>query len=243
MKRKIAIYLMIIIALYALFYVCPIYNEKVNPIFNSSNKLWAHRVLNSDDANKLSEDFLGIEIDLYYNTDNNIFDIRHHGEFQNKSFKEFLSRISKKDLYFWLDLKNLNENNVENIIQRLKELSKNNDLNDFMIIESKEVELLYQLKNKGFKISYWLPSFNILKSIYSVFEVKHNLQKYQPDAISCSYQSVDFYSKKFPQYNLHCWTNELVSEADKDVINAIVLRKNVKVVLTDFKYNFQKAKQ
>ena len=55
-------------------------------------------------------------------------------------------------------------------------------------------------------------------------------------------QGVDFYSKKFPQYNLHCWTNELVSEADKDVINTIVLRKNVKVVLTDFKYNFLKTK-
>lgn len=243
MIKNIISYLLIFVFLYTLFYYFPIYTQNIRPMFNSQDKLWAHRVLDTVDVNKLSKEFLGVEIDVFYDSAKNIFDVRHHGKFQDKSFENFLNSINKKDLYLWVDLKNLNEKNLNRITQKFKKISKNNNLQDFMIIESKEIELLNQLKIEGFKISYWLPSFNFFKSIYSVFKVKQNIKKYQPDAISCSYHNVDFYSKKFPNYNLHCWTNGLTSEEDKEIIKEIVQRKNVKVILTDFKTNFLKEKQ
>lgn len=238
MIKKIISCLLIFVFFYILFYYAPIYTQNIRPMFDNQDKLWAHRVLDTVEVNKVSKDFLGVEIDVFYDSTNNILDVRHHGEFQDKSFETFLNNINKKDLYLWVDLKNLNANNLNSVIEKFKEISKNNNLQDFMIIESKEIELLSQLKIEGFKISYWLPSFNFFKSIYSVFKVKKNIKKYQPDAISCPHYYVDFYSKKFPHYNLHCWTNGLISEEDKKIIKKIVRRKNVKVVLTDFKTNF-----
>jgi len=96
------------------------------------------------------------------------------------------------------------------------------------------------LQSEGFYVSYWLPSFNLFKSIYEVYQVKANLKKYKPNAISCSYHNVDFYSRKFPDYNLHCWTNGLVETKDIDKIRKISLRNNVKVILVDFENNFLK---
>ena len=49
-----------------------------------------------------------------------------------------------------------------------------------------------------------------------------------------------FILKKIPNYPIHCWANEMISDGDKDKIKSLLKRENVKVVLTDFKYNFLK---
>ena len=61
-----------------------------------------------------------------------------------------------------------------------------------------------------------------------------------PDVISMPHSSVSFYSKKIPNYPIHCWTNDMISDRDKDKIKNLLKKENVKVVLTDFKYNFLK---
>ena len=53
---------------YLIFYIFPLYHGNHNLIFyNDSNKLFAHRILNSNEANKKLESFPGVEIDIYYN--------------------------------------------------------------------------------------------------------------------------------------------------------------------------------
>ena len=51
---------------------------------------------------------------------------------------------------------------------------------------------------------------------------------------------MDFYSRKFPNFNLHCWTNGLEEGKDNLKIKKISLRNNVKVILVDFENNFLK---
>jgi hypothetical protein len=51
---------------------------------------------------------------------------------------------------------------------------------------------------------------------------------------------VDFYCRKFPIYNLHCWTIGLKNEEDKLKIIELSEIDNVKVILVDFDDNFLK---
>jgi hypothetical protein len=124
------------------------------------------------------------------------------------------------------------------IRNRLTEIIVSGVNKEHILIESKNIELLEVLQNEGFYVSYWLPTFNFIKSTYEVFQVKNDLIKYKPNAISCSYYNVDFYSRKFPKYNLHCWTNGLEEGRDNLKVFKISLRDNVKVILVDFENNF-----
>ena len=42
--------------------------------YDNSNKLWAHRILDPQKVNDLKEEFIGYEIDVFFNNDKNIFD-------------------------------------------------------------------------------------------------------------------------------------------------------------------------
>lgn len=231
---------MIIIALYTLFYISPIYNGNSKAIFNNSQKLWAHRVLDYNDVNNKYADFKGVEVDVFFESEKRVFDVRHHGKYKGITLLKFLNNINDNELYFWIDLKNLNNKNVDSIIKRLNVLIENGVSKEYLIIESKNIKLLEILQNENFYVSYWLPTFSLFRSVYEVFQVKDNLIQYKPNAISCSYHHVDFYSRKFPNYNLHCWTNGLEEGKDNLKIKKISLRNNVKVILVDFENNFLK---
>ena len=114
------------------------------------------------------------------------------------------------------------------------------NLKNNVIVESKNINQLSKFKDEGFFISYWVESFHFIKSLYSVFVVKRNLDIFLPDVISMPYSSVDFYVRKFPNYPIHCWTNGMTNPDDKIKIQKKCDIDNVKVVLTDLQENFLK---
>lgn len=240
MIKKIIPITLVLSFSYLLFYLIPIYNGNSQAIFNSPEKLWAHRVLDYNDVNDKYADFKGVEVDVFFEKEKKVFDVRHHGEYRCKTLLDFLENVNDSELFFWIDLKNLNNENVLAVVERLNELIESGINKEYLIIESKNIKLLEILQKENFYVSYWLPSFNIFRSVYEVFQVKENLKKYKPNAISCSYHNVGFYSRKFPNYNLHCWTNGLAEGKDNDKIKKISLRNNVKVILVDFENNFLK---
>jgi len=240
MIKKIFSFILGLSFLYLLFYLFPIYKGNSKAIFNNSQKLWVHRVLDYNDVNNKYADFKGVEVDVFFETEKRVFDVRHHGKYRGKTLLDFLNNINDNELFFWIDLKNLNNKNVLAVVERLNELIESGVNKEHLIIESKNIKLLEILQIENFYVSYWLPSFNLFRSMYEVFQVKDNLIKYKPNAISCSYHHVDFYSRKFPNFNLHCWTNGLEEGKDNLKIKKISLRNNVKVILVDFENNFLK---
>ena len=131
-------------------------------------------------------------------------------------------------------------NNINNVLSRLKVITEQSVKKQQLIIESRNIEVLGRLQNDGYFISYWLPSFNLFRSPYEVFKLRSHLIKYNPNAISLSHHDLDFYSRKFPNYNLHCWTNGLGNEEDRLKIIELSRKNNVKVILVDFENNFLK---
>ena len=240
MQKGISYFILIFLLLYLVFYYLPIYNGNSEILYDNSDKLWVHRALDFNEVNEKYNNFNGVEVDVFFETSKGIFDVRHHGKYKAKSLFEYLENINNKEMFFWIDLKNLDRNNVKNVLNRLNVISEKTIGKNQLIIESKNIELLDELQNEGYFISYWLPSYNFFRSPYEVFKVKKNLIKFSPNAISCSHHNVDFYSRKFPIYNLHCWTNGLKKEEDKLKIIELSERDNVKVILVDFDDNFLK---
>ena len=240
MKLK-SIILWLLIIFYIIFYYISFSNSSERIFYDSSDKLWAHRVLNIDEVNVLSKDFQGVELDVFFNLNDKCFEIKHHEPHSNINLNEYFSSTdSILSLKFWIDFKNLNSENVDSSLSLLNRLCDNYKIESNLIIESKDIVLLDKFKNNGFYISYWLPNFHFIGSVFNILEVKNNLLKYQPDAISMPYSSVSFYSRKFPNYPIHCWTNDMIQDKDKIKIRNLGKINNVKIVLTDFKENFLK---
>ena len=239
MNNKIILILIAVFS-YVGFFFYPSSKISSTGFYNLNDKLWAHRVLNLSEINKLSKQFPGFELDVFYNKKLNQFDVKHHGNYSELSLDEYFSNCQEFNLKYWIDFKNLNKNNVTDAVSLLDTLTSKYSIKADVIIESKKIELLSIFKNHGFSISYWLPDFHVIKSIFQINNIVKNIEKFKPDAISMPHSSVSFYSNKIPNYPIHSWTNDMISEEDKDKIKRLLKRENVKVVLTDFKYNFLK---
>ena len=226
--------------LYIFFYQLSFDITVDSSFYSSDDKLWAHRVLNPSDAKSLSKEFNGIEIDVFFNSKLNCFDVKHHGEFSEFTLAEYYDLTKKDNLKYWIDFKNLDKKNVNQSIELLNSIFIHENSKNDVIVESKNIVQLSKFKNQGFFISYWVESFHFINSFYSVFEVKENIEAFVPDVISTPSTSVDFYLSKFPNYPIHCWTNEMITTEDKIKIQEICNLDNVKVVLTDFQENFLK---
>ena len=228
----------LLIILYIIFCQISILDISSNVFYDSEDKLWAHRVLNPDKINSLKDEFIGFEIDVYFDDNNNRFDISHHRENKLDLISFFNAIENINELKFWIDFKNINVVDTELAIKVLNEIALEFDIKSNIIIESPNIILLNKFKINGFFISYWLPRFHFFNSVFNILDIRDNLITYRPNAISVPYSSVSFYSKKFPNYPLHCWTNESIAENDKLKINNLRKRDNVKIILTDFKKNF-----
>ena len=231
----------ILIVLCLIFYNFSFSNLSGNVFYDSEDKLWAHRVLDTNNIDDFSREFRGFELDVYFNVELDCFDVKHHGDRSDLKLSEYFKAIEDFDsIKLWIDFKNLNLENTDVSIRLLSSLCAQYDIKSHVIIESKQIHLLSKFKEAGFYISYWLPSFHYLKSIVNIFKIKNNLIEFKPDVISMPYSSISFYSKKFPNYPIHCWTNGMTDKKDKLRIEDLGKIKNVKVILTDFKENFLK---
>jgi hypothetical protein len=234
------LFIFVLSTLYVFFYQLSFDISVDSTFYSSDNKLWAHRVLNPSDAKNLSKEFNGVEIDVFFNSKLNCFEVKHHGEFSDLTLSEYYSQTKKTNLKYWIDFKNLSNKNANKSIELLNSIFIDENSKNDMIVESKNIIQLSKFKNHGFFISYWVESFHFIKSFYSVFEVKKNIEIFSPDVISMPYNSIDFYRKKFPNYPIHCWTNGMTNTEDIIKIQEICDLYNVKVVLTDFQENFLK---
>ena len=226
---------------YFIFHESTILYNSSDIFYDLDDKLWAHRILDPNKLNSLSDEFIGYEIDVYFDNEKKKFKISHHGESNNYNLISYLNEIKGLDnVKLWIDFKNLDSLNVESSVIILDKIANKYAIKSNMIIESKNIALLSLFKLNGFYICYWLPSFHFIKSVFNIIDIRDDLIEYTPNAISMPFSSVSFYSKKFPNYPIHCWTNGMNQEYDKDEIRSLNKQKNIKIILTDFKRNFLK---
>lgn len=212
--------------------------------YDREDKLWLHRVKNSKEVISFQEEFNGYELDVVFEKDKGVFDLRHNVEdpFTSYTLRQFLSELEDIDQkYFWIDFKNLNRENLEQSTLTLEKLVTEYHLKNNVIVESWNWRELLQLSAAGFYVSYWAPApTKVEEEAVAVRNIKEVLNEGSINALSGDYKSFSFFQKYFSDCNIHLWTNGLKSEEDKKIINSLSKKEFVKVILVDYSTNFLK---
>ena len=212
-----------------------------------NNKLWRHRVNETDDANKYLEFFPGLELDVFYNTIKDRFYVSHDDDYdadETTTLKEYLSNIDNvSDYYYWIDLKNLKGSNDKKSLKRMLELLDIFEIKNKTIVESYYHKFLKKYNEENIYTSYWVPvhSYDGVLSeenMKDIEEIRDNLNECSHNALSSHSDNLLFLTDHFLDYNLHLWTNGLIGEDDKELINNLKTYSNVKVILIDYEEPF-----
>jgi len=123
--------------------------------------VWAHECNRVAKLRETEQIFAGVEMDLVYDVQRQIFDVTHPPEpTRNLKLEDALSGLADpRRLEFWFDLKNLTPEHAAVMCERLAAICSRFDLpTGNTIIESQEALSLAPFIRAGFRTSYYLPT-------------------------------------------------------------------------------------
>ncbi len=204
------------------------------------DKIWAHRV---DDEIKLKSAityFKGVEVDLVYDSENKYLDVGHPPvKSIGLSFDTYLSNLTSKKPFIWLDIKNLNSTNAEEIYLLLEKLCKKHHYSkNKFLIETRYPNALPIFTKNNFICSYYLP-YNMHKKEKSelqntIFHINEILKLQPSIGISAAYKDYDILQKNFPKKNKYIWITEGTMNRKFSLTRKILNDSTVKVVLISY---------
>jgi len=134
--------------------------------YHDCRKIWTARGIYGEgiDENSIQsighafdEGAMGVEVDVFYDVELNDYIVSHNYPYQLKNGKilplsELLDAVGK-DHYFWLDFKKLRRLSHEQAlqaVQRLKDISQNNDVHERIYVEGENPANLSLFRKAGF---------------------------------------------------------------------------------------------
>ncbi|MBX2959506.1 MAG: hypothetical protein KF732_06065 [Flavobacteriales bacterium] len=249
MKRAFIVLFILIAFVSAIFIVVQIqFNRlKVPPFFyeNPPQKFWAHRGYSINGADYSPNNFQlaknagfeGIELDLFYSIELKTFLVAHDMPLEDTLLIEDVLDETQNSFYYWFDLKNLNSQNVDEVITQLETLNESYQLQHHFMVESKEARSLYQLTKARIHTCLWLKTPRPQQLFQFYFWKTINmltLMYYDFDAISIPYFIYRYQEyESFYKLNTCSWMGEEMVELHK---NDAANNKQLKIVLVDRKY-------
>ncbi|MEO6488369.1 MAG: hypothetical protein ABIO04_00395 [Ferruginibacter sp.] len=188
---------------------------------------------------KLPVNIAGIQCDLYYDQEANIFRIAN----DRSTIDEFFEVYSSKKLSaaVWLTLKNINNQNLHFYFTELMRLKNKFGGSQKIMIESTAAELLRSFCDSGILTTYRVPVFDPYRATeYEIKKfadsVRSNLRAYPASAISADYLQYPALKKFFPNYPILTW----VALSPVSVVSYVLRRQlekdeHITVILTPFK--------
>lgn len=212
-------------------------------INTTSDKVWAHRVnVLKTNYNKLDE-FRGIEIDVFYQPNQNTFAVKHDLEDQGSDLDLFLdSVLVYKQTPIWIDYKNMNIE-PEKGINKLTEILSQHNLLEHCFVESYNLGALKMVKGRFFT-SFWTGSNGVPES-RSAQDSLYNANYKQIDLsrftmLSASHEMFEFFSYYFPDVKCNYWLSGSLNAQAIERVNTIATAPNTNVILIDGNLNYIK---
>jgi thymidylate synthase len=241
-KLKIAFLIVAVISFLAII-IITIYtlNKTIylnaDTFYSFNDKIWSHANNDTDKAKNSLSKYPGFEFDVIYDEKIDSIYVKHNLEDPNDlELSRFLKNIDYASSHLWMDFKNLNENNANQIIPILDNILDNSEKNR-IIIESQNPEALNILSENNFWTSYWIPHFSYSEmSFYTqlrlAIEIGQKVDNYNLNAISAHIELYYFINRFFPDMNVHLWATGKPMEYPK-MISEIIDNENVKIILVD----------
>lgn len=205
-----------------------------------NSKEWIKAVNTLSRIEKIPSETAGIEMDVYFDTIKNTFQVYHDSAFKTELDINSLMEVYKKrnlKASIWLDFKNLSASNEGQSLQYLSTLSKQYNLQNKLIIESSSPQYLQSFCDSGFFTSYYIRFFNPYRIdekelITQLDTISGVLKKYKVSALSGYYFQYPVLKKYFPNYPILTWTdNSTISLVSKSFNKILMSDEHVKVLL------------
>ncbi|OUR92817.1 hypothetical protein A9Q81_15565 [Gammaproteobacteria bacterium 42_54_T18] len=157
--------------------------------------IYAHRTNSPKRAKIYKKYYSSFEFDAIWDKKKSAIDIYHWPERKSISFLfSDLLTIMDQDKYYWMDLKNLNNDNYIDIVKYIENMTSEGTKlqKDHLIIESKNPKILSLLEKRNFYTSYYLPdaifkdNCNDLESVTKI--IVNNIEAYPTRYISFPYE-------------------------------------------------------
>ena len=210
----------------------------------------------------LSSRLCGFEIDVLPQNLNNstVLSVGHGlGGLTENNLKNVLDVISaKKASKLWLDIKNINRNNVEDTLFRLNELDELHDIKSRAIVETSYHGIESKIISEaGYQLSYYLPTSKVLEAKEQDESFKKQLSEelirrvevMQPRAISFDLRLYPFVKKYMEPYldtslSYHTWFPENLNFSTPDLLGKLTKKifykdPRVKTVLVPYRSQFE----
>ena len=205
------------------------------------NKILAHRVNSLEKLKSALNYFNGVELDLVYNKTSNVLDVNHPPAISiNLNFEDYISKIdSKKTPFLWLDIKNLTNENSEDILTLLLSIFNERDFPlNRVLIETRYPEALLIFTNSGFKTSYYLPSGlrnkNDSDLNSEIIKISNVLKKQPNIGISSDYRDYQILKDNFPSKTKYLWMISSITERWFSETRSILKDNKVEIVLVNY---------
>lgn len=206
------------------------------------DKIWAHRVNSTEKLESALKYFKGVELDLVYDAQKNFLDVTHPPVPSiNLNLEKYLSYInSEKKPYIWLDIKNLNVDNKDKILQKLTALFSEKEYPlEKVLVETRYPEALSKFSASGFRTSYYLPygltEITAEKRNIELQKISKILDEQPYLAISSNYTDYDIMHESFPTKDKYFWITSSVRTHGFSTPRRILKDSTVKAVLISYK--------
>lgn len=213
LKSKFIIYLLPIFIIIVIVVINNYQNKFLTKIF--PGKIWIHRVNSIEKLVEVTTEFNQVELDVVYMPEKNCFDVNHPpAESINLTLLEYLKSIKLDSEHkFWLDYKNLLGENMQASCLRLDSICNLLRLNpNQFIVESPQPEYLKGFKEKGFKVSYYLPGNLLSLSEAEMNSIKKKDEKFMTDYVSADKLYYNLMKNTFMNRKILTWGFQSLDE-------------------------------
>lgn len=237
-KKKNITFLLIILASFILYL-----NSTIAFLFYK--KVIIHRVNSIEKLNEVKNKFIGVELDLIYDSHTRKLDVNHPPALSiNLDLNDYLAQSKDiKNLIYWLDYKNIDVSNKTNSLIALDKIVEKFKIpKNKIIIESSYPEHIQVFKKGGYITSYYLPPFLYNKSRDSLNillnHIRIQTKKFPTDYISFDSKNFPIIKKNFPKLKKISWQsgdNQIMNKLlSKILVYEALLDKNVDYMLIPF---------
>lgn len=129
----------------------------------NTGKYWVKGINTPARFNKLDNTVSGFECDVYFNQQENSFEVRHDANEQTQvRLHQLLELYALKKMQcpVWLDFKNCSSANNRQAVQLLRSYQQQYGLQQKILVESSDPGALAVFSDSGFFTSYYVPRFN-----------------------------------------------------------------------------------
>ena len=186
------------------------------------SRIWLHRCNSIDKAIYARQHYSGMEFDIFYIDSLETFSVKHDTETPDTLLIfEFLSSIPLPGKYsFWLDYKNLDQDNMIKSATVLKMIADSLKIPADRFIVENYPQNLQPFSHAGFITSYYIPWFDAATLTEAQLNEKaaniSSLIASKPvNRLSCPYEQLWFLQKYFKTHPRMTWNNNQLSREEK----------------------------